>query len=127
MKKYTFNGDAKLEKSLIEAGILVPVYDEDTPGKEKVVPEKFLYCGTFDRDSISVGYTVYKNAVSVNVYETHSKGVRAHNKTLYAQNFYKYKDLALTAIEGVLRGTGEVEDLIFKLKDLKEEEHKNNG
>jgi hypothetical protein len=136
MKKYTFAGDAKLEKSLVSAGLLVPLYDgpdaTPTPAKQ---PDKYIYSGSVSRDKLHIGYTVYNNAISVAVYEkfVHKQVVaralkdEERVKTLYSQIFYEFKDLALKNVDDIIRGKEDADDLIFRLKELKEEEIKVNG
>lgn len=75
---------------------------------------KYLYEGWMDKDNIRVAYTVHDNAISLTISER-------NGKTLYSQNFFKWRDTALETINTALTGDTDVEDLIFKLKEL------NNG
>jgi hypothetical protein len=134
MKKYLFKGDSKLEKSLVEAGILLPVHEDTQDEPENRKPDKYIYSGSVSRDTLNIGYTVYNNAISIAVYEKFTKGIgtrflkdEERVKTLYSQIFYEFKDDALKNVDDVIRGKEDADDLIFRLKELKEEEIKAHG
>ena len=79
---------------------------------------KHCFDGSYVKDLLHVAYSSFENAVSVTIYETHE----TKQKTLYTQNFFQNRDMALHTIEDVLAGAVDVEDLIFQLKEIKDQE-----
>jgi hypothetical protein len=97
----------------------------------KLVPDPFreydaknpfgsvLFEGHYKKNDLEVAYVVFDNALSATIFEKHKDGSQ---KTIFSQNFFDSAIDARAAIEDVLREDDEVEDLVFRLKELKEQE-----
>jgi hypothetical protein len=81
---------------------------------------EYLYEGTFVKDTLNIVYSMYEKAVAITIFEMHDKT----QKTLYTQNFFTSKELAMELIEDIMRDRLDSDDLIFTLKDLKDNELK---
>jgi hypothetical protein len=79
---------------------------------------EFLFEGHYKRGLLEVAYSVYDNSFSVTIFEKNEKGVQ---KTIYSQNYFSNAKAARELVEAVF-AKGEFEDLVFMLRELKEEE-----
>ncbi len=101
---------------------LVPVGDyRERQFSTKSPFGKFLFEGHLKRGELVVDYVQYDNAVSVTIREDKGKVGR----TVYTQNFFADGgSAAMKAIAAVLSDEKDVDDLVFRLKELKQEELK---
>jgi len=74
---------------------------------------KFLLEGRMDCGDLRVTYAQFEKAMTVTVLDTQA------NRTVISENFSKDFDAVKAAIEDVLKNGGQ-EDLVFKLRELKE-------
>lgn len=81
---------------------------------------EFLFEGHYKRESLEVAYSVYDNAFSVTIFEKNDKGVQ---RTIYSQNYFENAKMARELVERALANS-DSDDLVFLLKDLKQEEDK---
>ena len=80
----------------------------------------FLFEGHYKREKLQVAYSVFSNALTVTIFEHTNVGGQ---KTIYSQNFFASAIDARDAIEECMR-EDTVDDLVFRLKELKEQESK---
>ncbi len=107
---------------LIETKFLTEIPD---PTKEYSAQNPFgkhLYEGTFVRDALHITYTVFDNALSVTIYEAKPAEHVEQQKTLYSQNFFVNRKMAMELIEAVLQDKVDPDDLVFELDRCKREE-----
>ena len=78
---------------------------------------KMLFEGRYAKDKIEVTFVEYENTLSVTVLEKVNDSV----KTLYSQNFFSDSELIKEIIQ-VQLAEGDLDDLVFKLKEAKENE-----
>ena len=85
---------------------------------------EFLYEGTLEKGGLMVAYNMYDNALSVTILERieDKAGTFGYDKTVYSQNFFSGRALAMKEIEGALSGETDTEDLVFLLKEIKDKE-----
>lgn len=80
---------------------------------------KLQFEGHLKRDELCVDYVRYENAITITIREDYGE----NGRTVYTQNFFGDSvPQALAMVEAVMAGKQEVDELVFQLKDLKEEE-----
>lgn len=79
--------------------------------------------GLMTLGNIEVAYTQFTSVLSVNVFNSTDR------KTLFSQYFSKDLDKVMDAIESILKENGgtDPDDLVFKLRELKEKESNGQG
>lgn len=85
---------------------------------------QLLYEGTYKKDTLHIAYTAFDNAVSISITEVRPA---SPPKTIYSQNYFKWREQAMLAIEDMLVGEMDVEDLVFELKELNDQETQKDG
>lgn len=119
----TFRITGRIGQDTVDLFVVQVMEDKPSPSKPAEIPlakllGKYLFEGSYVKDTLHVVYTSFENAVAITIYEMHGE----KQKTLLTQNFFKERELALGTIEDVLEGTVDAEDLIFKLKEIKDRE-----
>lgn len=87
---------------------------------------KFMYEGRYEKDELVIAYGKYEKAVSITIYEM-PQATKEHSssqaqKTLYSGAFFATRDQAMEIIYDLLNGHTDPDDLIFELKQLKEDD-----
>ncbi len=103
---------------LIDTRFLVGILDPTKEYSAKNPFGKYLYEGTFVQDTLHIAYTVFDNALSATIYEM----LGGKQKTLYSQNFFTNRKMAMELIEAVLKGDMDPDDLVFELDRCKHED-----
>jgi hypothetical protein len=85
--------------------------------------EAFLYEGNFAKDDLRIAYGMFKNAMQVTIFEVRDNV----QKTLFSQNYFENRKMAMELIQAVLEGQMDPDDLIFNLQDLKSGTTLTNG
>ena len=73
------------------------------------------YEGHLVRGKIHIDYVEYDKAITVTIREDVGMGKM---RTVISQNYFAKREQALILVEGVTHGCGDVEDLVFALRDL---------
>lgn len=102
----------------IDSKYLVNVPDPTREYDTKSPFGMFLFEGHYKKDTLEVAYTMFDNALSVSIFEKHNDGKQ---KTLYSQNFFKNATEARDLIDQSFQA-GDCEDLVFQLKEIKDQE-----
>lgn len=92
------------------------------PSKEYSTKSPFgthLYEGRGTKERLEITYTVYDNALSVNVVEKADPKGKGLNRTIYNQNFFAQRAAALEVINDTLLGRLDQDDLVLSLRDIK--------
>ena len=90
---------------------------------------KFMLEGHMECGRLHISYSQYERGLQVSVLEKYATeetplGPKVETKTIYSENFYRDIVLVKQAIESVLaeNGGADADDLVFKLRELKEGE-----
>ena len=108
----------------IDDKFVVPAEDPNKEYTAKSPFGKHLYEGRFTKEGLEIVTVEYDNAVTVTIIEKNPPQKKGLDRTVYTQNFFEDREQAKEMVAQVLTGTWDIDDLVFELKALKDEEAK---
>lgn len=106
----------------IDHNFLVPDLDPSREYSTENPFGEYLYEGSFTKGDLYVAYTEFDNALTVTIIEKNPPGHKGIDKTLYSESFFSNKLIAMEFIRELLDGRSDPDDLIFELRNLKEQD-----
>ena len=117
-------GDRELKINLPDQAMFINIHNlepvPETESEHEFASDnpfgQYQYEGRFSRGILEVVHVVYEKAITISILEK----VGPNSRTLYSESFFSMRERALGMIEEMLHGELDSDDLIFNLKDLKE-------
>lgn len=117
-------GDRTLALPIPANSVLISIDNltvTDDPGLREFASDnpfgQLILEGQMSVGSLKVSYSKFDKVLSIVVTEV------AENKTVFSQYFTKNFESVMSKIEDVLKNEGDVEDLVFELRELKSKEN----
>lgn len=116
-------GDRELKINLPDQAMFINIHNlelvPETEAQHEFTSDnpfgEFKYDGRFQRGDLIVTHAVYERAITITIVEK----TREYTHTVYSDNFFSERAIALNCVERMLHGQLDPDDLIFELKDIK--------